>query len=233
MRIRLLSPALLLLALAATAVSGCGWRGIQPTVESPPQALSVPEPDSAIPGPAPAPPPPPKTPAAPSPALPPPPVTAADKAYANGMAARQEGEHERALELFVTALKEKPGHTEASKGFDEALVAIKKHGDAAYAQGKAEEAGKYWMGTLRYMGNPAAKGKTYPFTRAEVQGLVARLTASQMQKGLLSYRKGEIPAAIAAWKTILSYDPDNEEAARSIKTASTQLENLKKIPPAQ
>jgi hypothetical protein len=64
-----------------------------------------------------------------------------------------------------------------------------------------------------------------------VQGQVDRLTAAQMEKGLLNYRKGDIPAAISAWKAILAYDPENEEATRSIRTASTQLENLKKIPP--
>jgi hypothetical protein len=129
-------------------------------------------------------------------------------------------------------LKEKPGHPDASRGFDEALVALKKSGDSASAQGRMEEAGKRWTGTLRYIGHPATKGRTLPFTRADVQGQVDRLTAAQMEKGLLNYRKGDIPASIAAWKTILAYDPDNEEAARSIRTASTQLENLKKIPPA-
>lgn len=149
------------------------------------------------------------------------------------MAALQEGANERALELFSAALKEKPVYPEASRGFDEALVALKRQGDAANAQGRAEEAGKRWMVTLRHINHTASKGRTYPFTRAEVQGQVDRLTAAQMEKGLLLYRKGDIPAAIAAWKTILAYDPDNEEAARSIRTASTQLENLKKIPPAQ
>ncbi|MBE0605403.1 MAG: hypothetical protein IH610_03855, partial [Deltaproteobacteria bacterium] len=145
----------------------------------------------------------------------------------------QEGGTERALDLFSAALKEKPGYPEASRAFDETLVALKKQGDAAYAHGKAEEAGKRWMNTLRRINHAGAKGKAYPFTRAEVQGQVDRLTAAQMEKGLLNYRKGDIPAAIAAWRTILAYDPENEEVARSIRTASTQLENLKKIPRAK
>ncbi|MBP2674861.1 MAG: hypothetical protein H6Q84_1701 [Deltaproteobacteria bacterium] len=223
MRNRLLFPGILLLALAAPGVTGCAWR------HAPPPEASTAPPPAPAPEPAPAPPafvPPPPAPA------PAPPVSAADKAYADGMTALQEGGYERALEQFAVALREKPGHPEASKGFDEALVALKKSGDAASAQGKTEETGKRWMGTLRYLNHPAAKGRTYPFTRAEVQGQVDRLTAAQMEKGLLNYRKGDIQAAIAAWKLILAYDPENEEAARSIRTASTQLENLKKIPPS-
>ena len=234
MRIRLHPPLALLLAFAAAAVSGCAWRQTPPaeeTVAPAPEPLKAPTPVPAA-----APPlPPPAVPVPPPPAIPEtaPAVSAADKAYAGGMAALQEGANERALELFSAALREKPGYPEASRGFDEALVALKKQGDAANAQGRAEEAGKRWVGTLRHINHTSSKAKTYPFTRAEVQGQVDRLTAAQMEKGLLQYRKGDIPAAIAAWKTILAYDPDNEEAARSIRTASTQLENLKKIPPAQ
>ncbi|MEW6719730.1 MAG: tetratricopeptide repeat protein, partial [Thermodesulfobacteriota bacterium] len=217
---------LLLLVLAHAFAAGCGWRKVAPPVAEPAPPVRV-EPPAPLPAP---------SPPAPAPALPPPlpapPVSAADKAVENGMAALQDGGFERALELFSSALKEKPGHAEAAGGFDEALVGLKKAGDAAYAQGKPEDAGKRWMGTLRHIGSPAARGRAYPFTRADVKAMLDKLTASQMEKGLLNYRKGDIPAAIAAWKTILAYDPENEEATRAVRTASTPLENHKKIPPA-
>jgi tetratricopeptide (TPR) repeat protein len=146
------------------------------------------------------------------------------------MAVLKEGGHERALELFATAWKEEPGHPGVSREFDGALLALKRNGDAAHAQGKLEDAGKRWTGTLRYMNHPAASPKGYPFTRAEVQGQVDRLTAALLEKGVLDYRKGNIEAAIANWKTVLAYDPGNDEAAKSIRTATTQLENLRKIP---
>jgi len=148
------------------------------------------------------------------------------------MTALREGGHESALELFAAAWKEQPDHAGVAREFDGALLALKKNGDAAFAQGKAEDAGKRWMGTLRYIQHPAAKGKAYPFTRSEVQGQVRRLTAGLMEKGLLDYRKGNIEAAIASWKTILAYDPSNEEAAKSLASATTQLEKLKTLPPA-
>jgi tetratricopeptide (TPR) repeat protein len=231
----LLAP---LLALSFAAFPGCARRVAAPAAETAatapqPTVTRPPEPAAAVPAP------PPEAPPAAAPLAPPPPpeappaATAAHKAYAAGLAALQEGGHQRALELFAAAMKEKPAFPEASRSFDEALVAVKKGGDAVNAQGKPEEAGRRWMAVLRQFQHPAAKGKTYAFTRAEVQGQVDRLTAAQMEKGLLLYRKGEIPAAIACWKTILAYDPENEEAARSIRTASTQLENLKKIPPVR
>jgi len=163
----------------------------------------------------------------------PPAVDVADRIFADGLAALQEGRHERALALFSGAWQEKPGHPGVAREFDGALLSIKKDGDAAYAQGKWEEAGKRWMGTLRYITHPAANWRSYPFTRSEVQAKVDRLTAALTEKALTEFRRGELPLAIADWKTILSYDPGNEEAARSLRTASKQLETLKKMPPGK
>jgi tetratricopeptide (TPR) repeat protein len=195
------------LCLAAVLLPGCAWI------------------DSLFPGKEAA------KPVSPAPSAKPPAISPADKAFADGITALQEGGHERALELFAAAWKEKPGHPGVSGEFDGALLALKKNGDAAYAQGKMEDAGKRWTGTLRYMNHPAANPKGYPFTRADVQGQVDRLTAGLLEKGLLDYRKGNIEAAIADWRTVLAYDPGNEEASKSIRTATTQLENLRKIAP--
>ena len=157
----------------------------------------------------------------------------ADKLFAEGMTALQEGGHERALELFSAAWQEKPGHAGVAREFDGVLLALKMNGDAAYAQGKWEAAGKRWMGTLRFITHPAANWRGYPFTRSEVRAKVDHLSAALMEKALTEYRRGEIPAAIADWKTILSYDPAHEEAARSLRTASKQLETLKTMPPGK
>jgi len=197
---------------------------------------------SSIPPPAPAAEPPAITPPAPTveppaisppaPTVKPPAISVADKLFAEGMTALQEGGHEQALELFSAAWQEKPGHAGVAREFDGALLALEKNGDAAYAQGKWEDAGKRWMGTLRFITHPAANSRDYPFTRSEVRAKVDHLSASLLEKALLQYRKGNIQAAIADWKTILAYDPANEEAVKSLNTATTQLEQLKKLPPA-
>ncbi|MBP2689025.1 MAG: hypothetical protein H6Q83_1212 [Deltaproteobacteria bacterium] len=218
MRLGAFPRAIFLLALTAFFFHGCAGRTkpIQPT---PPEKPITAPPATA--------PPPVSAPAAPAK---PPEISAADKLFSQGMAALAEGEQERALERFSEAWKEKPGHAGVSREFDDALIALKKSGDAALTQGKSEEAGKRWMGTLGYIQHPAANGKAYPFTRNEVKAKVDRLSASLMEKALTEYRRGGVESAIADWKTILSYDPSHEEAARSLRTAVKQLETLKKMP---
>jgi thioredoxin-like negative regulator of GroEL len=157
----------------------------------------------------------------------------AEKMFADGMTALQEGGHERALELFSDAWQEMPGHAGVAREFDGALLALKMNGDAAYAQGKWGDAGKRWMGTLRFITHPAANWRSYPFTRSEVRAKVDQLSAALTSMALTEYRRGDVPSAIAGWKTILSYDPGHEEAVRSLQTARKQLEMLKKMPPGK
>ena len=229
-------PPLLLSALIVTAFPGCSWisktshttPSAKPHTVSPAVKPPVISPAAVPPDISPA--------AAPpviSPAAVPPAVSVVDKMFADGMAALQEGRHERALELFSGAWQEKPGHPGVAREFDGALLALKKNGDAAYAQGKWEEAGKRWMGALRFITHPASNERSQSFTRSEVRAMVDRLTAALTEKALTEYRRGEVPSAIADWKTILSYDPGHAEAARSLLTATKQLETLKKMPPGK
>jgi len=223
LRRKALPGTLLFLALSASTLQGCAWRS--KTFRATPPAVPPAAAPAAIP--------PAAAPAVEPPAVIPPMIPASDKLFAEGMTVLQEGGHERALELFSAAWQEKPGHAGVAREFDGVLLALKKNGDAAYAQGKWEDAGKRWMGTLRFITHPAANSRGNPFTRNEVRAKVDNLTAALTEKALTEYRRGEVAAAIAGWKTILSYDPGHEEAARSLQTASKQLETLKKMPPGK
>lgn len=162
-----------------------------------------------------------------------PPASPADLAYAEGKTEMDKGNYERALESFASAWKDRPGHPGVAKDFSEALSSLKTSGDEAYRQGRLEEAGRLWSGALRFSSHPAEKGKSLPFGKTDIRDSIDRISSTLMEKGLVEYRKGNLQAAIAAWKSILSYDPSHAEASRSVATATTQLENLKKIPPAK
>jgi tetratricopeptide (TPR) repeat protein len=218
-------PAIFLAALALLVSFGCAKR-----VAAPPPA-----PVSAVPAePVVAPPSGPASVSPAEPVAPPPPppaVEPADRAHASGVAAMAEGNYERALEAFTAAWKESPGHPGVARDFPDALTGLKKSGDEAFRQGRLDEAGRRWSAALRHLSHPAEKGKPLPFTKAELQASIDKVSVTLMEKGLVEYRKGNLEAAIGLWKSILAYDPSHAEAARSVQTAATQLENLKKINP--
>lgn len=217
------------LALVSLAlwIAACGilspWKATAPAPKIPAKPAPVPK---AAPSPAPAPPPGP----APEPASPSPEAVAAE-AYAAGSGALGEGRPDRALDLFAEAWKEHPGHPGVREQFPVALERLKKEGDDAERKGNPEEAGKAWAAVLANLSHPAAKGKELSFNRTRLRENLDRLTKTLMDKGLVEYREGRFESAISWWKKILAYDPGNEEAAKSVRTATTQLENLKKINP--
>ncbi len=155
----------------------------------------------------------------------------AEKAYTAGAAALRDGNYERALDQFTVSWKESPDNPALSRDFVAALEGLKRSGDEASRQGVPEEAGKKWTAALRHVGHPATKGKALSFSRSDLKGTIDRLSSAMMEKGLKEYQMGNIEAAIEIWRSILAYDPGNQEAARSIRTATTQLENLKKLAP--
>lgn len=218
-------PVLFLAALALLVPCGCAKR-----VAAPPPVPAAARPAEPVAAP-------PAEPVIVPPAVPdaspqpPPAVAPADRAHASGVAAMAEGNYERALEMFAAAWKESPGHRGVARDFPDALSGLKKGGDEAFRQGRLDEAGRRWSAALRHLSHPAEKGKPLPFTKAELQAGIDKVSGSLMEKGLVEYRKGNIEAAIAIWKSILSYDPSHAEAVRSVQTAATQLENLKKINP--
>ena len=210
-------PALFLAALVLLSTCGCAKRVAAPP--SAPVAARPPEPASIPPA---------------EPVVSPPPepaVAPADRAFASGVSAMAEGNYERALEMFAAAWKESPGHPGVARDFPDALSGLKKSGDEAFRQGRLEEAGRRWSAAIRYLSHPAEKGKPLPFTKAELQAGIDKASVALMEKGLVEYRKGNLEVAIAIWKSILAYDPSHAEAAKSVQTAATQLENLKKINP--
>lgn len=158
-------------------------------------------------------------------------TSAAEKAHEEGAAALRDGNYEQALDQFALSWKESPDDPAVSRDFTAALEGLKKSGDEALRKGNPEEAGKRWTAALRQIGHPAARSRTLSFSRADLKGSVDKLTASLMEKGLKEYQTGNLEAAIAIWRSILAYDPANVEAAKSVKTTTTQIENLKKLPP--
>ena len=141
----------------------------------------------------------------------------------------QGADFERAIDRFAAAWKEQPGHPNVHYLYGDAVAGLKKSGDEAFQRGKADEAARKWTAALHAMGHPAAKGRSFPFNKAELRAGIDRVTATLLEQALVDYRKGDLEAAIASWRAVLSYDPGNAEAAKSQKTATTQLENLKKL----
>jgi hypothetical protein len=68
--------------------------------------------------------------------------------------------------------------------------------------------------------------KRLSFPEKELQALLVECRGSLERKGLEKYRGGDLEGAIALWKSLLAFDPGNEEILNAIETASVQLEGM-------
>jgi cytochrome c-type biogenesis protein CcmH/NrfG len=66
------------------------------------------------------------------------------------------------------------------------------------------------------------------FSKEALTKAVAVCRESLTKAGLTEYRKGNLAEAIAVWKGLLSFDPDNAEIKKAVNTARTQLDGIKK-----
>ena len=68
--------------------------------------------------------------------------------------------------------------------------------------------------------------KRLSFPEKELQALLVECRGRLEKKGLEKYRGGDLEGAIALWKSLLAFDPGNEEIFNAIETASVQLEGM-------
>ena len=120
-----------------------------------------------------------------------------------------------------------PGNSGITRRFDEGVARLISHGNAAYDEGNGKTAGKLWKSAIRNIKwAETTSGRRLSDARADVEARLARLTSEQMEKGTLFYQNEKHLEAIAAWETILEYDPENREATQAVQIA--RLESQKK-----
>ncbi len=135
-----------------------------------------------------------------------------------------KGEYKKAVEAYKSALSIHSGNKRLLSGCREALLAANAAAGTSFGKGDFGRAGSlYYMvaENYRYLG-PADIQPAYLKKRIKDCGVA--LT----QRGLESYRKGQLQAAILEWEEILRFDPGNSEVKKAVGTAKVQLKNLSK-----
>ncbi len=134
------------------------------------------------------------------------------------------GEYEKAVGLYKNALSLHPGNKKLLSGCREALLAAGVSADISFGKGDFSRAGGLYSlvdGNYKYLRPTAIKSG---YLKKRIRACASALT----QKGLLSYRKGEIKDAISSWEEVLKFDPGDSEVKKAADTAKLQLKNLSK-----
>jgi tetratricopeptide (TPR) repeat protein len=150
-------------------------------------------------------------------------ILQAERAAAQYLSA---GDFEKALDAYKEVSGKYRKDSQVRKGISGVMEAIKKMADVSYRKGDFAASGKLSRILLKNV-HLKGPGGTPFFDAGAVARHLADCSERLTRRGLEYYRKGELKRAIAIWKNVLEFDPDNVEVRNAADTASAQLRNLR------
>lgn len=143
---------------------------------------------------------------------------------------------------FVTALhflelndRQSSPSTELAGLYRRAVNGAIHQGHSRLAADQPGKAGLLFRAALNNYPHTPRLADEIALTPGQLESKIAVCAEKLMEQGLTLYRKGHLNQAIQVWQKILAFAPHHEASQKAIRTAHTQINNLKKIesaPPA-
>lgn len=136
------------------------------------------------------------------------------------------GDYQKALDVYQSALAKYPEDQTVAGEYVRLIEDICGSASRAYEKEEYVRAGRMYRVLLLRFPLPRGIQKKISFDR---NFLLSRITAGcsvLSRQGLEQYRGGNLKQAIETWEGILSFDPENEEIRKMLRTATVQRKNL-------
>jgi tetratricopeptide (TPR) repeat protein len=138
------------------------------------------------------------------------------------------GEFRKAIDLCKEIYQKYPQDSTVRSGYIRTLESIKGGGDRAFEKSDFALAGCVYGLLLKNYSSVGGLNGSLSFKR---EGLTARIRDCKkilFENGLDQYRSGNLNQAISLWRSILVFDPENQEIKKAVDMASLQSKNLQK-----
>ena len=138
------------------------------------------------------------------------------------------GKFQKAIDIYKEIYQKYPKDPSIQSGYIKTLESIKISGDRAFERSDFALAGCAYEIVLKHVSSLTRLNGSPSFDR---EGLTARIKSSKkliFDNGLEQYRSGNLDQAISIWKSILAFDPENQEIKKVVDMATLQLRNLQK-----
>lgn len=145
-----------------------------------------------------------------------------------GQALLALGEYKKALDLYSGAY-DKYHYQGMRGGYIRIGEQIRNTADAAYQRGDFAEAGGVY--TILFESGITTRdfARSLSFDDDYLMKQIGASSKALTELGLMRYREAKLEEAIAVWKKVLLFDPDNKGVKSAIDTATMQLQKLKSI----
>jgi len=138
----------------------------------------------------------------------------------------KSGDFRKAIELCRESYQKYPQDPGVRSGYIKTLESIKSSGDRAFEKKDFALAGCAYETLLKNFSSVKQWNGAISFSREGLTTRVENCRKILFQNGLEQYRSGNLNQAIALWKSILIFDPENQEIRKAVDMATLQYKNL-------
>jgi len=138
------------------------------------------------------------------------------------------GDFQKAVDLYKGIYQKYPQDPAVRNGYISTLESIKTSGDRAFEKSDFALAGFVYEILSRSIPSMKQLNGSFSFNSG---GLTEKIRACKkilFENGLKQYRSGNLNQAISLWKSILAFDPENQEIRKAVDMATLQYKNLQK-----
>ncbi len=139
-----------------------------------------------------------------------------------------ENRHEAALMLIGREVGSGMPEATFANEYVQAVNVLLREGEQLMAQGNCARAGVIFGHINHYFPQNPELAQRLDQSSVAVTNRLALCADRLMDRGLLLYRSGKLPEAMAVWRQILEFAPDHQ-ARQALETAALQLKNLNEI----
>jgi len=138
------------------------------------------------------------------------------------------GEFRKAIDICKEIYQKYPQDPTVRSGYIKTLESVKSNGDRAFEKRDFALAGCIYEIVLRNVSSVSHLNGSFSFNRESLTARIRDCKKILFENGLEQYRSGNLNQAISLWKSILVFDPENQEIRKAVDMASLQSRNLQK-----
>ena len=138
------------------------------------------------------------------------------------------GEFRKAIDICKEIYQKYPQDPSVRSGYIKTIESIKSRGDRAFEKSDFALAGCAYEILLKNVSSVGRLNGSFSFNREDLTVRIKDCKKILFENGLEQYRSGNLNQAILLWKSILVFDPENQEIKKAVDMASLQFRNLQK-----
>ncbi len=136
------------------------------------------------------------------------------------------GDFQKAIDTYKEHYQRYPQDPLLRGNYIKTLESIKSTADRSFEKNDFRLAGCIYHILLKNFSSSKNLNRSLSFNRESLDKGIEICRNNLFESALVQYRSGDLNKAIALWRSILAFDPENREVKKAVETATVQSKNI-------